>query len=568
MRKKIKEVLVLNSNPWRILPAFRVSKRTANNIRSDHPAPDRFRLVYFLFLFLAGTPALAHPAHETNAEMVWNSKTKSLEVALQMRGIDLEAALTKEGAKKVDLDTTPEVDDRIRQYIETVFTVQTKAGQPVRSKYAGKKIEERTVWLYFEFPLGSETPFGSAVTNRFLFGVLENQTNKVALRVGDLRDSMTFDKQHPTRKLLARETPAASTWKPPINLESLPPVRDLPDLFTLSDGTRVTSVEQWQQRRAEIKQIVQYFAYGHLPPRPDVITATVKETKNLAKHPNATRQLIRLTIGSKAKLSLDISIHRPNSKQPCPVIVMPVHRITELPCLPLVLENGYSLVQFQRDNLDPDQADIVGPAQSAYPDSDWGTLAVWAWGAMRVVDYLESRRDLDEDRIVVTGHSRDGKVALLAGALDERFALVAPNGSGCGGAGCFRNTDATSESLEQITDPKRFGYWFHPRLRWFAGREDRLPFDQHFLKALVAPRPLLCTEARGDIWANPLGTRRTSMAARDVYSFLDAKNKIGLTYRDGKHDQTLEDWNALLEFSNWHFFAKSPTNEAVFWQRP
>ena len=187
---------------------------------------------------------------------------------------------------------------------------------------------------------------------------------------------------------------------------------------------------------------------------------------------------------------------------------------------------------------------------------------------MRVVDYVESRRDLNHEQIVLTGHSRDGKVALLAGAVDERFALVAPNGSGCGGAGCFRDTDSKSESLEQITDPKRFGYWFHPRLRWFVGREERLPFDQHFLKALVAPRPLLCTEARGDVWANPQGTRRTSVAARDAYSFFDAKNKIGLTYRNGQHDQTLEDWRTLLEFANWHLMGKVPSDVMQFWQIP
>ena len=521
-----------------------------------------------LWLFVFATPALAHPAHETNAEMVWNAKTRSLEVAMQLRGTDLEAALTKEGSKRVDLDATPDVDERIQEYIATNFTVRSQTGQSVRSEYVGKSTEARRVWLYFEFPLGTEDPFGATITNRFLFDTLLNQTNKLELRVGEARGSLTFDKQRPTHELQTSRTSVATTWKPPSSLETLPSIRELPDLFSLSDGTRVATTEQWQQRRLEMKQIIQYFAYGHLPPRPDHITAEVRETRNLAKHPGATRQLIRLSIGSRSKLAVDISIHRPKSKQPCPVIVIPVHRITELPCLPMVLERGYALVQFERDDLDPDKSDVVGPAQSAYPDSDWGTLAVWAWGAMRVVDYLESRHDLDLDRIVLTGHSRDGKVALLAGALDERFALVAPNGSGCGGAGCFRNTGSTSESLEQVTDPKRFGYWFHPRLRWFAGREDQLPFDQHFLKALIAPRPLLCTEARGDVWANPMGTRRTSIAARDIYSFLDAKDKIGLTYRDGQHDQTLEDWQALLDFADWHLRGTAPSDKSRFWQSP
>lgn len=521
-----------------------------------------------LWLFVVVAPAYAHPAHETNAEMVWNPKTKSLEVALQLRGTDLETALTRKDSKKVDLDATPDVDVRIQEYIANTFTVRSQAGRSVRPRFVGKSIEARRVWLYFEFPLGTEDPIDATITNRFLFDTLENQTNKLALRVGETRGSLTFDQQRPTRMLRISRTSEATTWKPPSNLETLPSIHELPDLFSLSDGTRVANVDQWHQRRLEMKQVIQYFAYGHLPPRPDHITAEASETKNLAKHPGATRQLIRMSIGSTSKLAVDISIHRPKSKQLCPVIVIPVHRITELPCLPLVLQHGYALIQFERDDLDPDEPDVVGPAQSAYPDSDWGTLAVWAWGAMRVVDYLESRSDLDLERIVLTGHSRDGKVALLAGALDERFALVAPNGSGCGGAGCFRNTDSTSESLEQITDPKRFGYWFHPRLRWFARREDRLPFDQHFLKALIAPRPLLCTEARGDVWANPMGTRRTSIAARDIYSFLDAKNKIGVTYRNGQHDQTLEDWQSLLDFADWHLRGRDPLDKSRFWQSP
>ena len=523
-----------------------------------------------LWSFFALGHANAHPAHETNAEMVWNAKAMSLEVALQLRGIDLEAALTKKGSRKVDLDSTPDVDARIQEYLAKAFEVRSHAGQSVRPKYAGKSIESRRVWLYFEFPLGTGDPFGVFVTNRFLFGTLENQKNKLELRVGEVRDSLVFDEQNPTHKLRATRSPESTTWTPPSDLAELPSIRELPDLFTMADGSRVTSVEQWLKRRTEIKEIIQYFAYGHLPPRPDIVTAELKANESLERYPDAKRLLIRLAIGSKAKLRLDISIHLPKSKQPSPVIVMPVHRITELPCLPRVLKNGYALIQYKRDDLDPDTPNVVGPAQSAYPDSSWATVAVWAWGAMRILDYLESQREfqVDLDRIVLTGHSRDGKVALLAGALDERFSIVVPNGSGCGGAGCFRNTDSASESLEQITDPKRFGYWFHPRLRWFAGREDRLPFDQHFLKALVAPRPLLCTEARGDTWANPFGTRRTSIAARDVYSFLDSENKIGLTYREGQHDQKIEDWQTLLDFANWHLFGRVPSDQRRFWQTP
>jgi len=222
------------------------------------------------------------------------------------------------------------------------------------------------------------------------------------------------------------------------------------------------------------------------------------------------------------------------------------------------------LVEYAREDLDPDQANVAGPAQQAYPDYDWATLAVWAWGGMRVLDYLESRDDVDLDRIGIVGHSRGGKMALLAGAFDERFALVAANGSGCGGAGCYRIENEKCETLGKITEPERFAYWFHPRLRWFDGKEDRLPFDQHFLKAVVAPRALICTEAEGDPWANPLGTRATTRAAQKAFELLGAGTKNAIHFRKGGHDLTLADWQVILDFAEWHFFGKVPMDVEQF----
>src|SRR5437763_10803261 len=109
-------------------------------------------------------------------------------------------------------------------------------------------------------------------------------------------------------------------------------------------------------------------------------------------------------------------------------------------------------------------------------------MAAWAWGYHRAVDFLVTLRSVDKDRIAVTGHSRGGKAALLAGAIDARVALTAPNCSGCGGAGCFRFRGPQSERLADIL--QSFPGWFTPRLRDFIGREDQLPFDQHELKAL------------------------------------------------------------------------------------
>jgi hypothetical protein len=97
-------------------------------------------------------------------------------------------------------------------------------------------------------------------------------------------------------------------------------------------------------------------------------------------------------------------------------------------------------------------------------------------------------------------------------------------------------------------------------MKEFVGREELLPFDQHSLKALVAPRALLSTEALGDLWANPTGTWLTHLAAREAYRFLDAEERIGIWYREGDHDHGQADWEAFLDFVDWHFQGKLPSH--------
>ena len=187
---------------------------------------------------------------------------------------------------------------------------------------------------------------------------------------------------------------------------------------------------------------------------------------------------------------------------------------------------------------------------------------------MRAIDYLVKLDEADQDRIVFTGHSRGGKTALLAGALDERIAITVPNGSGCGGAGCYRYTEEKAESLELITHPDRFDYWFLPRFRDFADRETRLPFDQHFLKALVAPRALLSVDAYGDLWANPRGTQRSHCGVQPVFEWLGAADKLGIYFRQGGHAQNEDDWRTLADFADKVFFDKEPASGKTFDKLP
>ena len=183
--------------------------------------------------------------------------------------------------------------------------------------------------------------------------------------------------------------------------------------------------------------------------------------------------------------------------------------------------------------------------------------------SQRAVDYLPTDKDIDKNRIAVVGHSRLGKTALLAAAFDERIALVIPHQAGCGGTAPSRGE--VGESVKQIND--RFPHWFDATFKEFNDHPDRLPFDQHSLVALVAPRPVLLTNAVEDTWANPQGQFEVLQAADPVYRLLGAggleakrmpepgrliDSMLGCHIRPGKHSMGKEDWNVFLAFADKH----------------
>lgn len=341
------------------------------------------------------------------------------------------------------------------------------------------------------------------------------------------------------------QSPAAADWP---GVDRLPAIKDLPDPFLMAGGERVASVDDWAKRREEIRGMLLYYQYGHLAP-PVPITAQETASRKLEAAGAVERQLL-MGIGPDRKVSFRLILTVPDGKGPFATIVkgdLCWGRVSDA-IVAGAVKRGYAVAEFDRTEIAPDSADRTKGVHALYPDYDWSTIGAWAWGFHRVVDYLLQQDFVDPKRIVVTGHSRGGKTALLAGALDERIALTAPNDSGCGGAGCYRVLGPKSEDIRAITD--RFPFWFHPRFRDFVGQVEKMPFDQHFLRALVAPRALLSTEALGDLWANPMGTQVSYVAARQVFEFLGAGERTGIHFREGKHEQNAEDWEALLDFAD------------------
>lgn len=327
----------------------------------------------------------------------------------------------------------------------------------------------------------------------------------------------------------------------------------LPDPLQFEDGRRVTTAEEWGERRREIIASVSQFEYGHMPPAPGNVSRTDSLESETRFDDTSHFESLRLAFGPEMSLRTTVHVYTPSdASAPLPVILRfglgGEHAKA-------ANDRGYAFVCFEQTSLDPDTEghDEVGPAQAAYPNYDWASVAVWAWCASRVMDYVESDDRFDANRAVITGHSRTGKAALLAGALDERFALVVPNGSGCGGAAMFRNPPKGVETLELITRASRFKSWFHADFGQFGDRENTLPFDQHFLRALVAPRVILSTDAFGDQWCNPPGTQWAWRGAQPVFEFLGVPKNNLIHFREGNHDQLAEDFTVLLEVAD-HVF--------------
>jgi hypothetical protein len=406
---------------------------------------------------------------------------------------------------------------------------------------------------------------------------------------------------------MSSQTTRAQTDFPEV--AKLPSQPGLPDPLVQINGERVTNKQQWfDKRRPELKALFQYYMYGYLPP-PLPITAKVEHENPQAFDGKATLREVNISFGPPGTPSIHLLLVVPNKRKgPTPVFVgtnfcgnhalvddpgvrlptvwmYPNHpgvkdnRATEAGrgkerdvwALEQSIDRGYAVATFYAGDVDPDRADVregIQPhlrkeGEKPGPHA-WATIAAWAWGVHRAVDYLSSVKELDKEHIAVVGHSRMGKTALLAAAFDDRIALAIPHQAGCGGTAPSRGK--VGETVKQIND--HFPHWFNATFKEFNDKVDHLPFDQHCLVAIVAPRPVLFSNAVEDRHANPEGQFEVLQAADPVYRFLDAgglearqmpevgkliDSKLGYYIRPGKHSMTKDDWKVFLDFADKHF---------------
>jgi hypothetical protein len=379
-------------------------------------------------------------------------------------------------------------------------------------------------------------------------------------------------------------------------VKDLPAQPNLPDVMTMADGTKVTTPAQWPARREEMKAILEHYELGHAPPPPGNVTGT-----DLQSHPvldgAANYRLVHLKFGPGEKLGLDIAIFTPAGSGPFPTIINPSFfmtpgvNFTNHPAAAAAaadtttnepagtnrtsrfrfnftapvdpergargfsnqLNRGYAIVTYRYTQCGEDNPNFrTNSFYPAYPGYDWGVLLGWAWGLSRIVDYLETQPFVDTHKLIALGHSRLGKLTMVATSFDDRISLGAPAGSSGAGTGAYRFCGPGRGGKEGVEDmTRKYGYYFVPRLAEFTGQMDKLPFDAHWYIALTAPRPWISVEGTDDQNCVANAVKHSVDAAKPVYTFLGVSpDRVGVNYEPHRHGLTADDWTAALDFAD------------------
>jgi len=366
--------------------------------------------------------------------------------------------------------------------------------------------------------------------------------------------------------------------------ESKVPPYTLPDVLKTTTNRDVRDKATWEKvRRPEIIKLFEENVYGQMPKTYDRLTYSIKNENASAMAGKALlKEVVIEVVRNNKSLKINLVLFVPTKqKGPVPVFLLinnrgkdntdptRAHKSDFWPA-EMVIDSGYAIAAFHVSDLAPDDtAKYINGVLQLYPEQltandGMKAIGAWAWGASRVLDYVEKDAAIDAKKVIVVGHSRGGKASLWAAAEDQRFALCVTNCSGNTGAALSRRR--FGETVNRINTI--FPHWFATNYKKFNNNEAALPVDQHMLIATIAPRPLYATNATNDLWADPTGTFLSLKQAEKVYALYGIKSTlpanppavnhpiinspVGYHNREGEHNLTAYDWRNFIKFANVH----------------
>lgn len=346
------------------------------------------------------------------------------------------------------------------------------------------------------------------------------------------QDTSTIEGQTEYRQKLLKILPAdpyfdkwlEKTNALPPDFSKLPKENDIPDPLIFLDGRKIQTVAEWAARRKEIDELSRKYMWGSIPPKPKIDRVDIIDETHGKGY--VTRNL-RLIFGPEDKGNVRVRVVIPDGNGPFPVLI----NDNLLGWAPELIRRGYISAGYAGNDF-MDDADVLA---ALYPDYDFALLPRRAWVASLVVDYLETLPQVNTKHIAIWGASRGGKMITIAAALDTRIAAVIAVSTGVGGVLSWRDSGEVGigEGIEATT--RRFPTWFTPSIRFFTGREDRLPVDGNLVAAMIAPRPLLMTWGNNDQVANTWGDEHTYYSALKVYQLFGVPDRIATMRVPGFH---------------------------------
>ena len=349
------------------------------------------------------------------------------------------------------------------------------------------------------------------------------------------------------------------------------------------------SITTWnEERRKEILELFRSEVYGRIPDdSPLTVSHRVADTSFGFMNGRAIRKIVEIIVRRKDREYIfPFYLFLPNGagEKPVPVILTLNNRelsdadparkpISSFWPAEMMISRGYAAAVIITHEIAPDYEEnfttrfhrLFPEYVSSRPADAWGSITAWAWGMSRAVDYLVADPAINGNEIAVAGHSRGGKTALWCAAQDQRVSMVISSCSGCSGAAITRGK--TGEHIKEIVTA--IPYWFCANYRKYADNEDAMPFDQHLLLALIAPRCLYLSEKTKDTWADPRAEFESLKQASKVYRLYDETIDLGDTMpgpeegiisgglgyhiKSGAHNMDEYDWERYLDFCDIHF---------------